>query len=221
MRRAQEAAAAAAAAGLPAYVPPAELTLTEKAAKVVVALRDQQGRGGMTVGELEKACGFDIAADNELMVSLRQNPKLGYESLANRFRYVAKYSAGDRYELLRLLRARGRDTGIEGAPELPGFPVDDLSDVFPGADKVIAELSRSAAEINVEPPLHYATASASSSSSSSASGFAGRGAGSAGGGGKDHYSNLPLLHQAGGVVRVRNVDTTKQDMLFSRDTPEE
>jgi hypothetical protein len=212
LRRAEAAATAAAAAAAAARAS-GVLTLTEQAARVVVTLRDQPGRTGMTVGQLEAAAGFDIASNNDLMVSLVQNPKLAYEGAAGRFRYVSKYAAGDRYELLRLLRTRGRDTGVDGAPELPGFPLDDLTDAFPGAERVLSELTRVGAELNVDPPHHQQHQQAGGKG-------AGSSAAASGGSGKDAAS-LPVLRPVGGVVRVRNVDTTKPDMLFPRDTPEE
>lgn len=210
LRRAEAAATAAAAAAAAARAS-GVLTLTEQAARVVMLLRDQPGRGGMTVGQLEAAAGFEVAANNDLMVSLTQNPKLAYEGAAGRFRYVSKYAAGDRYELLRLLRARGRDTGVDGAPELPGFPLDDLTDAFPGAERVLSELTRVGAELNVDPPLPQSGKGAAAGGGNSSAAAAG---------GKDAAS-LPALRPVGGVVRVRNVDTTKPDMLFARETPEE
>lgn len=219
MLRAEAAAAEAAAAAREAEAAPGTLTLTEQTARVLTVLRDQPGRGGMTIGELEGAVAFEVAHNNDLLLSLRQNRKLEFDAFG-RVRYVARYPAADRYELLRMLRQRGRDGG-EGLPELPGFPYEELADAFPGADRLLSELSRTGAEIDVDGGAGAGVSAAAALAGGAAAGRPGARAGGGGGGGRDHFSAAPSLRMAGGVVRVRSVDTTKPDMLFSRDSPDD
>ena len=202
------------------------LTLTEMNARIVRLLQAQPGRSGMTLEELESSAGFAVASNTDLVVSLTSNPKLRFDRARNSLRYVAKYDAGDRYELLRLLRQRGREasTGSSSADErsgaldddtgsgaLPGFPIDDLEDTYPAAARDLNALSRVAADVRVAAAhTHHAVPSNHSSSSWLA--------GAAGGSRTVPHPSLTL---AGGVVRVRSMDTTKSDMVFYRDDPSE
>ena len=217
-------------------------TTTEQVARVLMALQSQTGsRPGFTFGELEAAVGFSVASNTALMVSLRSNHRVKVDLIAGRVAYRPKYSASDRYELLRLLHRRGRLSGEdvdgsggggssprdaasadEAAVPLPGFRLPELEDVYAGAATDITALTRTGGDVRV-----VAVADDGGSGSGAVAARAAPATGAALKSGAQQptaapsSAAVPLLELSGGVIRVRSIDTTKPDMVYYRDDPTE
>jgi len=134
------------------------MSVTEYVVMVLRLLRDQPGRAGFTLSEIETITGVvggvfsfpqtalngpDARRDTRhsvlrqmlalpcalqpsngnvaLVTSLRQNEKVSYDPISERYSYRARFAADDLYGLLRLLRNHER-----------GLRLKDLEDAYPG-----------------------------------------------------------------------------------------
>jgi hypothetical protein len=182
-------------------------SVTEQQAQILSILRNQPHHKGYSFDQIEQISGINLHSNNSLLASLKDNPKVEFNAQSGFLKYRTLYQANDRYELLRLLRTRGRivsapssSGGDESASpsaassyELPGFPIPDLLDTYPNAARDILDLTRMGGEVALQSDF-------------------------ASGGSSKQGADLRVVPK-GGILRVRSIDTTKPDMVWHRDSP--
>lgn len=114
--------------------PAAAPSVTDLIARIVRALRDQPGRTGYTFDELEEIVGAPVRDNNDLAISIEQNPQLSLDPVAGRVTYVSAYSIQSRGELLQFLKSQGRSQSDGSGDFLPGCQVKELADAYAHAE---------------------------------------------------------------------------------------
>jgi len=164
---------------------------TEYVVKIIRLLREQPGRAGLTLSEIEASTGWSgVYGNTALTQSLQSNEKVFYDRASERYSYRAKYACDDLHGLLRILK--NHESGLH---------LKDVEDAFPGAAAALLRLARTGGMEE----LFAATMGAGAAT-------AGRGTTVA------PVSRQALVSsQAAGIVRLRNDDRAAGDMLLRRD----
>jgi hypothetical protein len=121
-----------------------EASVTELLAQVLKLLRDQSGRQGYTLDEIESLLGHPVRSNTALLLSLTRNPKLRFDELEGRISFPQS-GVTDRRDLLRYIKTRGRAT--DDGSELAGFTATELADLYPDAPRDLVDLSRTGVEL--------------------------------------------------------------------------
>lgn len=183
------------------------VSVTEHVVRVIRLLREQPGRIGMTLTEIDEATGVKSNGNIQLVQSLRANEKVAFDSVSERYSYRARFAADDLYGLLRLLRNHER-----------GLRLKDVEDSYPDAAKDLAALTRNGGlEAIFSTTMGHLLSSGASSSSSSL----GRAGGASSGAGATSAvaaaRQAVLSSNAAGLMRFRNDDRDVGDVVRVRE----
>jgi TFIIE beta subunit core domain len=182
---------------------PGGISVTEHVVNILKLLRDQPGRIGLTLAEIDQETGVKSQGNIHLIRSLQTNEKIHFDQITQRYSYKARFAADDLYGLLRLLRNHER-----------GLRLKDVEDAYPGAAKDLAALTRNGGLealfsttmghlLSIGPSSSGRAGGASSSSSATSAVAAAR--------------QAVLSSNAVGLMRFRNDDRDVGDIVRVRE----